>query len=258
MTYAPSPVDAVYCASYGGAVTDLDGLALDERGLRLRRPSAAEQAAEAVRGLILRHVLAPGETLRETELAAALGISRNTLREALRMVSREGLIVQGARRVATVATLSLEDVGDIIVTRTLLECGAVDLLRRPGPDLTRLREALAALGRAPETNWQAVIDADRAFHTELVALARSPRLMAAYVQLDADVRRTMTVTTRAYQDVRELQDEHADILDALERRRYGRAKALLREHFGEDAAKLGRVLRGDAEPPRTPYPDSSG
>jgi DNA-binding GntR family transcriptional regulator len=235
-------------------VKDTDGLSvpLDERGLRLRRPSAAEQAAEAVRDLILSRGLAPGETLRETELAAALGVSRNTLREALRMVSREGLIVQGARRVATVATLSLEDVDDIITTRTLLECGAVDLLRRPTPDLTRLREALALLRSAPDTNWQSVIDADRQFHSELVGLAGSPRLTNAYVQLDAEIRRTMTVTTRAYADVADLQSEHADILDALERRRYGQAKSLLRKHFAVDAATLGRVLRGDTAPPHTP------
>jgi DNA-binding GntR family transcriptional regulator len=227
-------------------------LALDERGLRLRRPSAAEQAAEAVRELILSRVLAPGETLRETELAAALGISRNTLREALRMVAREGLIVQGARRVATVATLSLEDVDDIIRTRTLLECGAIDELRRPAPDLDRLWEALAVLVRAPETNWQAVIDADRAFHCTLVALARSPRLAAAYAQLDAEIRRTMSITTRAYADISDLQEEHADIARALERRRYAQAKSLLRGHFAVDATTLGQVLRGDAAPPPTP------
>jgi DNA-binding GntR family transcriptional regulator len=168
------------------------------------------------------------------------------------MVSREGLIAQGARRVATVATLSLEDVDDIIATRTLLECGAVDLLRRPAPKLDRLRQALDTLTRAPETNWQAVIDADRAFHAELVGLARSPRLAAAYAQLDAEIRRTMTVTTRAYQDVGDLQAEHADILHALERRAYGQAKRLLRQHFTEDAAKLAQVLRGDAAPPPTP------
>jgi DNA-binding GntR family transcriptional regulator len=231
-----------------------DGLtrALDERGLRLRRASAAELAAEAVRGLILRRALAPGETLRETELAAALGISRNTLREALRMVSREGLIVQGARRVATVATLTPEDADDIIATRTLLECGAIDQLRRPPPELGRLREALADLVHAPETNWQAVIDADRAFHTELVALAGSPRLDAAYAQLDAEIRRTMTVTTRAYEVADELLDVHAQILVALARRAYGRAKTLLRQHFSQDASTLGEVLRGDAEPPPTP------
>jgi DNA-binding GntR family transcriptional regulator len=233
-------------------VNDFVSLALDERGLRLRRPSAAEQAAEAVRDLILSRALAPGEALRETELAAALGISRNTLREALRVVSREGLIVQGARRVATVATLSLDDVDDIIATRTLLECGAIDLLRRPAPNLDRVREALDALGRAPETNWQAVIDADRAFHSELVALARSPRLDAAYAQLDAEIRRTMTVTTRAYEDVSDLQAEHVDILHALERRAYGRAKALLRQQFTGDATKLAQVLRGDSAPPPTP------
>jgi DNA-binding GntR family transcriptional regulator len=227
-------------------------LALDERGLRLRRPSAAEQAAEAVRELILSRALAPGETLRETELAAALGISRNTLREALRMVAREGLIVQGARRVATVAALSLEDVDDIIATRTLLECGAIDLLRRPAPELGRLREALDVLLRAPETNWQSVIDADRAFHCTLVALARSPRLDAAYAQLDAEIRRTMSITTRAYADISELQEEHADIVHALEGRRYAQAKALLRGHFAVDATTLGQVLRGDAAPPATP------
>lgn len=232
--------------------TDGPGVALQERGLRLRRPSAAEQAAEAVRDLILSRTLAPGETLRETELAAALGISRNTLREALRMVSREGLIVQGARRVATVATLTLEDVDDVIATRTLFECGAVDLIGRPAPDLTRLREALAVLQHAPETNWQSVIDADRQFHSELVGLAGSARLTTAYAQLDAEIRRTMSVTTRAYAYLGDLQAEHADILDALERRRYGQAKALLRQHFAVDAATLGGVLRGDAAPPHTP------
>jgi DNA-binding GntR family transcriptional regulator len=241
-------------------VKDNDGLsaALEERGLRLRRPSAAEQAAEAVRDLILSRVLAPGETLRETELAAALGISRNTLREALRMVSREGLIVQGARRVATVATLALEDVDDIIATRTLLECGAVDLMRRRRPALERLRAALALLARAPDTNWQAVIDADRAFHSELVALARSPRLDAAYAQLDAEIRRTMTVTTRAYSDVGELQAEHDEILEALARRAYARVKSLLREHFAVDASTLAQVLRGDAAPPPTPLRRAGG
>jgi DNA-binding GntR family transcriptional regulator len=237
-----------------GGVMDNDGLsiALEERGLKLRRPSAAEQAADAVRDLILSRVLTPGEALRETELAAALGISRNTLREALRIVSREGLIVPGARRVATVATLALEDAADIIATRTLLECGAIDRLRRKRPGLERLRQALALLSRAPETNWQAVIDADRAFHTELVGLARSPRLDAAYAQLDAEIRRTMTVTTRAYSDVGDLQAEHEDILDALERRAYARAKTLLRQHFDVDAATLAQVLRGDAAPPPTP------
>ena len=49
----------------------------------------------------------------------------------------------------------------------------------------------------------------------------------------------------------------ADVLAALERRAYGRAKALLRTHFREDAAKLGKVLRGDAAPPPTPYPGAS-
>jgi DNA-binding GntR family transcriptional regulator len=254
MTNTRSPVDAVGRGSYGGDVNEHDGLslALDERGLRLRRPSAAEQAAEAVRDLILRRALAPGETLRETELAAALGISRNTLREALRMVAREGLIVQGARRVATVAALSLEDVDDIIATRTLIECGAIDLLRRPARELGRLREALDALVRAPETDWQAVIDADRAFHTTLVGLAASPRLDAAYAQLDAEIRRTMSITTRAYASIGDLQAEHADIVDALARRAYAQAKALLRGHFAVDAATLGQVLRGDAAPPHTP------
>ena len=169
------------------------------------------------------------------------------------MVSREGLIVQGARRVATVATLSLEDVDDIIATRTLIECGAVDLLRRPAPRARpAARGARRACVRAPETNWQAVIDADRAFHTTLVGLAGSPRLDAAYAQLDAEIRRTMPSRPARTRTSDDLQAEHADILDALERRAYGQAKALLRGHFAVDAATLGQVLRGDAAPPHTP------
>jgi DNA-binding GntR family transcriptional regulator len=227
---------------------------LDADALKLRRSSTAEQAADVVRGLILRRELNAGAPLRETELAAALGISRNTMREALRMLAREGLVNQDRHRVATVAPLTLDDVADIFNVRRLLERGAADVLatRADAPDLSRMRESVEALRHVGDTDWQSIMDADRYFHEGLVALAASPRLSAAYGQLEGEIRRGMSVTTRAHRDPAELHEQHAELLAHLETRDYDGFKETLARHLTAAEQNIVRVLRGEEEPPPTP------
>lgn len=230
-------------------------LDLDPAALKLRRASTAEQAADTVRALILRRELEPGTPLRETHLAQALGISRNTMREALRLLAREGLIAQDRHHVATVATLTVEDVRDIYALRGLLELGAVDALAAltEPPDVRAVQAAASELARiAGADDWQRVIDADRGFHDGLVALAGSPRLAAAYAQLEGEIRLCMSITTRAHRDQAELAEQHAGMVELLQERRYDRLKDVLGFHMDAARDRVVRVLRGDEEPPSTP------
>jgi DNA-binding GntR family transcriptional regulator len=230
---------------------------LGSDALKLRRASTAEQAADVVRSLILRRELEADAPLRETELAAALGVSRNTMREALRLLAREGLVAQDHHKVATVAPLTLDDVADIFAFRLALERGAADLLAAGDelPDLNRMRNSVEALSHAGESDWESVLDADRDFHDALVDLAGSPRLTGAYAQLEGEIRRCMSVTTRAHHDPAELHEQHAELLAYIEDRRFDRFKDALGQHLAAAEKNIVKVMRGEEDLPPTPRRD---
>src|SRR3981081_2376072 len=81
--------------------------------LRVSKENTAERAAGVLRNLIVRGEIQPGQPLREPELSPALGVSRNTIREALRMLAREALVAPSHRNVYTVVEVSAVDVPDI-------------------------------------------------------------------------------------------------------------------------------------------------
>lgn len=231
---------------------------LDGASIKLRRASTAEQAADAVRTLILRNELAAEAPLRETELATALGVSRNTMREALRLLAREGLVAQDHHRVATVATLRIDDVADIFAVRLAIERAAADLLteRDAAPDLAPMRTSVEALAHVGETGWDAVLDADRDFHASLVKLAASPRMAAAYAQLEGEIRRCMAVTTRAHHDQAALFEQHRELLGYVEERRFDLFKGALAQHLAAAEKTIVSVMRGEEDLPPTPRPDA--
>ena len=97
-------------------------------GANIQRQSTTDQAADAVRQAILSGRLLPGTPLREAALAAELGVSRSTLREAARVLASEGLVRYQMNRGIVVTEIAAEDVADIYAARAALELAAVDAL----------------------------------------------------------------------------------------------------------------------------------
>jgi len=94
------------------------------------RAQALRAAGVALRALILDGSLPPGAGLREVSLAQAVGASRNTVREAIRAMTREGLVRHSRHRSAVVATMTEADAVDHYAMRRLLERSAMDHLGR--------------------------------------------------------------------------------------------------------------------------------
>jgi DNA-binding GntR family transcriptional regulator len=86
--------------------------------------NATDRVVDVLRERILEGGLLPGEPLREVSVAAELGISRNTLREALRLLTSEGLAVQLPNKGVSVKTFTAAEVRDIYRTRRVLETQA--------------------------------------------------------------------------------------------------------------------------------------
>lgn len=185
-------------------------------------PSITQLAASAVRKMILAGELRPGDRVVENQVAAALGVSKPPLREALRVLEQEGLVTRSPRRGVVVTPLTLHDVYEIVTLRHDLERLAVDLgvpCRAP-ERIARCREAYAALEQAAEAGDEAgVIERGFAFHVAVVGLAGHRRLEDAYRSLALQLRLCMVMNRRARSPHEPLTGDarrHRRILELLE------------------------------------------
>ncbi|MGC5702569.1 FadR family transcriptional regulator [Pseudomonas sp. NFXW11] len=212
----------------------------------LIKRSLVDQALEQLRQRINNGAWSVGQRLpTEPELASELGISRNTVREAMRVLAFSGLIEirQGdgsyLRAVAdpldmlqALSQCSLEQARE---TRQILEVEAVGLaaLRRTEADLQGLSSALQASSGHFHGDLESYIACDLVFHQRLVDAAHNSTLSQLYRYfssvLVAQLRQTLAATPRR-QDVF---DRHQHLLDAIEQGDAERAKHLSRQLINE-------------------------
>lgn len=212
-------------------------------GAAIQRQSATEQVAAALRDAIVSGKLPAGTPLREAALAAELGVSRNTVREAARLLGGEGLVRHQMNRGIVVTEITAADIGDIYTARAAIETAAADALAaHRDPAIYQRLENLA--GQIEDAfarhDVAAVLDSDRLFHATLVAAARSPRLSAFYSQLQHEQRLALSLAERASRALGRTADDHRVLLDAL-RGTPTQAKNEVGNHLRAGAAELLRL-----------------
>ncbi|MGA5170801.1 MULTISPECIES: GntR family transcriptional regulator [Streptomyces] len=216
------------------------GLA-DDRAL-LGRTSTAERVADILRTRIAEGFFPPGTRLSEDSIGGALGVSRNTLREAFRLLTHERLLVHELNRGVFVRVLAVEDVVDIYRTRRLVERAVVHDLGEPPFRLDGLVRAVTGGEHdAREGNWAGVSTANIHFHRELVALAGSARMDELMRGVLAELR----LVFHLVDDPRALHEPYLmrnrEILDALEAGERAKAERLLVEYLDDSRDQLVRV-----------------
>ena len=154
------------------------------------RTSTAERVADVLRRRITEGELLPRMHLSEERLIEVLHVSRNTLREAFRLLTHEGLLVHELHRGVFVRELDEADLVDLYRLRRTIECDVVRSLPDHDPVLLApLYDDLeAAESAATEGDWVSVGTANMRFHRHLVAMARSPRLDDVAARLLAELR----------------------------------------------------------------------
>jgi DNA-binding GntR family transcriptional regulator len=192
-------------------------------GERIDPPSLVSLATESIRKMILSGAFAPGERLIEERLTEHLGISRPPLREALRLLQNDGLVETRPRYGSTVATLTDQDVFEILTLRTGLERMAVELgvpVRRP----ERLAVCHEALGRmeqnARDEDRGSLVENGYVFHASIVGLAGHRRLAEMYrsvqQQLLLCMSRNLDTRERYHENLVEHVRRHRHLLELIE------------------------------------------
>lgn len=227
---------------------DVNGLA-DDRAL-LGRTSTAERVSDILRSRIAAGFFPPGTRLSEDSIGGALGVSRNTLREAFRLLTHERLLEHQLNRGVFVRMLTDEDVGDIYRTRALVECAVVRGLGEPPYAVDGLADAVSDGRRAARAgDWKGVSTANIDFHRELVALAGSERTDELMRSVFAELRLAFHVVD----DPRRLHEPYiarnGQILEALREGRRDDAETLLVEYLDDSRRRVvdayGQRAAGD-------------
>ncbi|UGY93300.1 GntR family transcriptional regulator [Streptomyces gobiensis] len=205
----------------------------------LGRTSTVERVAEILRARIIEGLLRPGARLSEEAIGGALGISRNTLREAFRLLSHERLVVHELNRGVFVRTPTTADVVDLFRVRRLIETAAVGGAADAMSDerLHALRAAVAEGERAAAEQRGADIGtANVRFHQAIAALAGSPRIDELMRQLLAELRLVFHVVENPGKLHEPYVKRNREILTLLEAHDVTRAQRALAAYL-DDAEK---------------------
>ncbi|GAA2668744.1 MULTISPECIES: GntR family transcriptional regulator [Actinosynnema] len=207
------------------------------------------QTVDALRELVLSGEVAAGQRLNEVEVAANLGISRGPVREAIRQLASEGLLVLVPNRGAYVPVADAAEVTALFELRTALECAAAELAaaRRSDGDLAGMRAVCAESRRTHKAGKRFPHHLDLAFHRTLLDAAASPRI-TEQVKL---VQQRVVLLRSALRDDPPHQnaslDDHEALVDAIEAGDGKRAAEVMRTHLRRVCAQLIAAVGAEAD-----------
>ncbi|MCX5535893.1 GntR family transcriptional regulator [Streptomyces sp. NBC_00006] len=211
-----------------------------------RRRGLSDEVADRIREAIFNGVYAPGAQLREVELSTTMDVSRGPVREALRVLEREGLVHCAWHRGTTVTTVSAEDAAELDSLRGALEDLAVRQVITRASD-----EDLASLAKAAEvmkhvTDAHEMVRLDIAFHDAVFAAAGHQRLADAWDGIRCQVHlfllTRINLSTDGYLGC--IPREHHGLVTALRSRDTETALELFAAHRRHAVA----VVTGNADP----------
>jgi DNA-binding GntR family transcriptional regulator len=213
-------------------------------------PSLTALAADTLRSMILRGDLRPGDRVIENRLTTELGISRPPLREAMRILEREGLLVQTPRVGAVVTPLTMQDVYEIVTLRENLEAMAVRLgvPARSEERLTALRDALGTMTvHAGADREDLAVDDSYQFHAALVGLAGHRRLNESYRSLSIQMQLCMSLNRKARaasESLMQRADRHRALFELV---LGGDPEAVLKAMHDDNSRSFVRGISGDLD-----------
>ena len=200
----------------------------------MKQGNPADIVYDYIKNQIVTKAIYPGTRIVEEDLVRETGVSRTPVREAIRMLELEGLVVMVPRKGAEVARITEKDLRDALEIRLSLEELAVELAckRIDEEGRLRLREACENFreavrsGRVPD-----IVDTDVAFHETICELSNNPRLVSLTKNFGEQVYRYRVEYVRDTGYHGKLLREHDEITEAILLGDVEKAKAVMHQHI---------------------------
>lgn len=199
-----------------------------------------------LREAILRGELKPGERLMEIRLANKLGVSRTPIREAIRKLELEGLVLMIPRKGAEVAQITEKSLRDVLEVRRALEDLAVQLacLRMSSQTLEDLKAAAKAFEEIlGDEDITAVAEADVKFHDVIYMATNNQRLISLLNNLREQMYRYRVEYLKKKECHKQLLWEHQEIIRAIEEGEIDVATQVTKQHIDNQVEAVSDTLR---------------
>lgn len=209
-----------------------------------------EQIADQLRRDILRGILAPGQPIKERDTAAGRGVSRTPMREAIRILSKEGLVILRPSRSPVVADPSLKEVTDAIAVLTALEL----LSGRLACELAT--DAEIAEIRAIHTHMSEIYDnadtldlfeIDMNFHISIARASHNPALAETHNSYLARLWRARYLSAIQRRSRDRVLRQHGAIIEGLEARDPAKVCAEIEDHLKHLGINISHLFRARTE-----------
>lgn len=218
----------------------------DEEYLPLR-----DVVFNTLRQEILTGKLKPGERLMEIHLANRLGVSRTPIREAIRMLELEGLVIMVPRRGAEVAQITWKNLKDVLEVRRALDVLAIELAceRMTAEEMDELYKACEEFKQATLTqDTRKIAEADVKLHDIIVAATRNNRLIQLVNNLAEQMYRYRFEYLKDSSQHDMLVQEHKDMYQSiLKKDRISAARAVKKHIDNQEEAIIKHLQLGTEE-----------
>jgi DNA-binding GntR family transcriptional regulator len=198
-----------------------------------------------LRQAILKGEMEPGERLMEIQLAKKLGVSRTPIREAIRKLELEGLVIMIPRRGAEVAGITEKALRDVLEVRRSLEELAIELAvaRMKEDDIKALEAARIEFREALNTNDMIrIAQADEKFHDVIYAGTYNDKLVQLLNNLRDQIYRYRLEYIKDVGKRQLILIEHENILNAVKTRNLELGRRAMREHIDNQEITISRKL----------------
>jgi len=199
-----------------------------------------------LRQAILKGELEPGKRLMEIQLAKSLGVSRTPIREAIRELELEGLVIVIPRKGAEVAGITEKSLRDVLEVRRSLEELAIDLAcqRMTAQQIGDLEKAQQTFAEALQSNDMIKIaQTDEAYHDVIYKGTGNDKLVQILNNIREQMYRYRLEYIKDTGKRKQLLSEHEKILEAIKARDIPRAKAAMREHIDNQEITVSRNIK---------------
>jgi DNA-binding GntR family transcriptional regulator len=195
-------------------------------------------ATEYLRKQIITGELVADQKINETDFATRLKISRPPIREALRILENEHLVINIPRKGTKVTKISIEDLHNIYQAREMLECYAIDILKEKNikilPNVIESVESASNLSIPSQDNKDEVFTYLKAFvdfHIKLIKATDNNWVVHFYNSISSHLARYQFIYLYIPSSGRRSSEEHNQILDFIKTGSYEKAKTFMREHI---------------------------
>lgn len=200
---------------------------------------------KTLRDAILKGELKPKTRLMEIHLADEMGVSRTPVREAIRLLEKEGLVITYPRRGAVVAHMTVKDMEDVLEIRETLDIFAVKKAcdNANSDTISLLEERMEAFKEAVKGNdSKTIVEADEAFHRVIYECADNPKLIVIINGLKEQMYRYRFEYIKESTMLKNLMEEHELILNGIKSRDKEFVARIMKAHLDNQYSTVKRLI----------------